>query len=175
MALVGAFLFALWFSMVIWTFRDIRSRTRDVLAQILATLMVLLFNFPGLLLYFILRPKETLAEAYERALEEEALLHSVEEQERCPGCGRKAEPDFLLCPYCHTRLRKACVRCGRLLHLAWDICPYCGQPQKTEAEALADAETTIKPESEAVAEAEAAVEPGTGAEPPAEGYSSPTT
>jgi len=142
LALVGAFFLAFWLSLVIWTFRDIRSRTRDVLAQILATLMVLLFNIPGLLLYFILRPKETLAEAYERALEEEALLQGIEEREICPGCGRKTEPDFLLCPYCHTKLKKACPVCKRLLHLNWNVCPYCGAPQITSStESVAEAES----------------------------------
>jgi len=144
LALSGAFFLAFWLSMVIWTFRDIRSRTRDILAQILATLMVLLFNIPGLFLYFILRPKETLAEAYERALEEEALLQGIEEREVCPGCGRKVEPDFLVCPYCHTRLKKACPECGRLLHLSWNICPYCAAtfaaPAPSEASALTDEE-----------------------------------
>ena len=66
-ALTAAFFTALWVSAVIWAFRDIRSRTRDVFAQILATLLVLiffpLFPLPGLILYVILRPRETLSEA----------------------------------------------------------------------------------------------------------------
>ena len=34
----GAFLAALWISLVIWTYRDIRTRARDPLVQTLATL-----------------------------------------------------------------------------------------------------------------------------------------
>jgi RNA polymerase subunit RPABC4/transcription elongation factor Spt4 len=128
--LAGAFWLALWVSIVVWTYRDIKSRTRDVLVQILSVMMVLLFNLPGLLFYFLLRPRETLAEAYEKALEEEALLQSIEERELCPGCGRKVQQDFILCPYCHTKLKKLCNACGRLLHLSWEICPYCGAEQK---------------------------------------------
>ncbi len=130
LGLAGAFWLALWVSTVVWTYRDIKSRTRDVLVQILAVMMVLLFNLPGLLFYFLLRPRETLAETYERALEEEALLQSIEERELCPGCGRKVQQDFILCPYCHTKLKKVCNSCGRLLHLSWEICPYCGAEQK---------------------------------------------
>ena len=67
-ALFAAFLTAVWVSVIIWTFRDIRSRSRDVFAQILATLLVLIFlpffPLPGLILYLILRPRETLAEVY---------------------------------------------------------------------------------------------------------------
>ena len=36
----GAFLAALWISLVIWTYRDIRTRARDPLVQTLATLLV---------------------------------------------------------------------------------------------------------------------------------------
>jgi RNA polymerase subunit RPABC4/transcription elongation factor Spt4 len=134
-ALFAAFLTAVWISVVIWTFRDIRARSRDIFAQILATLMVLiffpLFPFPGLVLYLLLRPRETLAEVYERSLEEEALLQGIEERMACPGCNRRIEEVYMICPTCHTRLKKACPACGRLLHLRWNICPYCGAVQTT--------------------------------------------
>ncbi|MCR4406942.1 MAG: zinc ribbon domain-containing protein [Anaerolineae bacterium] len=125
-AFIGAFIAAFWVSLVIWTFRDIRSRSRDIFAQLLASLLVLIFGPLGLGLYLILRPRETLAEAYERSLEEEALLQDIEDRQVCPGCKHPTEPDFMLCPYCHTRLRKLCPHCGRLLHLRWNVCPYCG-------------------------------------------------
>ncbi len=125
-AFMGAFLAALWLSMVIWTFRDIRSRTRDIFAQILAALVVAILNLPGLLIYFILRPPETLAEAYTRSLEEEALLQGIEEADVCPGCGQRALPEYIVCPTCHTKLKKTCLQCGRALQLRWTVCPYCG-------------------------------------------------
>jgi RNA polymerase subunit RPABC4/transcription elongation factor Spt4 len=137
-ALLAAFMVAVWVSVVIWTFRDIRSRTRDILAQFLATLMVLVF-FPlgglGFLLYYILRPSTTLAEMYERSLEEEALLQDIEDRLACPGCNRTVEEDFMICPTCHTRLKKACPACGRLLHMRWNVCPYCGALQSTAKQA----------------------------------------
>ena len=125
-AFMGAFLAALWLSMVIWTFRDIRSRTRDIFAQILAALVVAILNLPGLLIYFILRPPETLAEAYTRSLEEEALLQGIEEADVCPGCGQRALPEYIVCPTCHTKLKKTCQHCGRAIQLRWTVCPYCG-------------------------------------------------
>lgn len=76
-AFVGTFLVAFWMSLVIWTFRDMRLRSRDIFAQLLASLVVLIFGPLGLLIYLILRPQETLAEAYARTLEEEALLQDV--------------------------------------------------------------------------------------------------
>jgi RNA polymerase subunit RPABC4/transcription elongation factor Spt4 len=127
-AFVGAFLAALWLSLVIWTFRDIRSRSRDIFAQILATLVVAILNLPGILIYVMVRPRETLAEAYDRSLEEEALLQSIEERASCPGCGQRVDHDWIVCPYCHTKLKKSCHHCGRAIHLRWTVCPYCNSP-----------------------------------------------
>lgn len=125
-AIFGALLAALWISIVIWTFRDMRSRSRDPFAQILAALVVAALPGVGILVYLILRPPETLAEAYERALEEEALLQEIEERPVCPGCSRVVNGQWLLCPHCHTRLHKACPDCNSLMELHWNICPFCG-------------------------------------------------
>lgn len=125
-AIFGALLAAVWLSLIIWTFRDMRSRSRDPFAQILAAVMVALLPGVGLLVYFILRPRETLAIAYERALEEEALLQEIEERPACPGCSRTVDPRWMICPHCHTRLRKACPDCNALMDLHWNVCPYCG-------------------------------------------------
>jgi RNA polymerase subunit RPABC4/transcription elongation factor Spt4 len=128
-AVLAGFYVAFAIALTVWTFRDIRARSRDVFAHILASLLVLLFNLPGLLLYYLMRPKETLAEAYERALAEEALLQDIEEKQACPGCKQPIQPDYMVCPNCHTKLRKPCVNCGKSLHLKWNICPYCGTTQ----------------------------------------------
>jgi hypothetical protein len=125
-AFLGAFLAAFWVSLVIWTFRDARSRSRDPFAHMLAALMVAIFGPLGLFIYMILRPRETLAEAYERSLEEEALLQDIEERLVCPGCKQTVQDNFQFCPSCHTRLKKVCPGCGELLRLRWKICPYCG-------------------------------------------------
>jgi RNA polymerase subunit RPABC4/transcription elongation factor Spt4 len=127
-AFLGAFLAALWLSLVFWTYRDIRSRTRDRIIQILATLLTTLLFFPGLLIYLVLRPKATLVEAYQSTLEEEALLSEIESKKVCPGCGSSIQPDWQICAYCHTRIQKVCTQCGKLLELPWQICPYCATP-----------------------------------------------
>jgi RNA polymerase subunit RPABC4/transcription elongation factor Spt4 len=125
-SIAGALIAALWISLIIWTFRDMRNRSRDPFAQILAALVVAILPVVGLVIYLILRPPETLAEAYERALEEEALLQEIEDRPACPGCSRTVDAHWILCPHCHTRLRRACSDCNALLELQWSICPYCG-------------------------------------------------
>ncbi len=124
----GAFLAALWLSLVIWTYRDVRNRARDPLVRILAVLVVTILFLPGVVVYLILRPPRTLDEEYQRALEEEALLRSIEETMMCPGCGRKVKDAWVVCPSCHTKLRKSCHKCGKLMELPWNLCPYCGSP-----------------------------------------------
>ena len=126
LAFIGAFGVALWISMIVWTFRDVKSRSRDTFAIMLATLMVVIFGPLGLLLYFLLRPQVTLAELYERSLEEEALLQDLEEKVRCSGCSRVVENHWIVCPDCHTQLKRVCVTCNEKLNLRWNICPACG-------------------------------------------------
>jgi RNA polymerase subunit RPABC4/transcription elongation factor Spt4 len=72
-------------------------------------------------------------------LEEEALLQDLEERLVCPGCKRKIQPDFIICPDCHTRLKKSCPHCRRLLHLKWNVCPYCGAGPTSRPEQFAPA------------------------------------
>jgi len=125
-AFVGAFLIALWISLIVWTFRDARRRSRDIFAILLATLMVVIFGPLGVLLYFLLRPPVTLDEIYERSLEEEALLQDLEERPRCPGCSRQVQDPWIICPDCHTTLKNTCANCQNTLSLNWNLCPYCG-------------------------------------------------
>ena len=124
----AAFLAALWISLVIWTYRDIRSRTRDTLMQVLAAILVAILSIPGVLVYLILRPARTLEEEYQHTLEEEALLQALEDLPLCPGCERRVKDDWQVCPNCHTKLKKDCHNCGKLMELPWNICPYCGTP-----------------------------------------------
>ncbi len=124
----GAFIAALWIALVIWTYRDIRSRTRDPLVQILSALLVAVLSLPGVLVYLILRPQRTLEDEYQRTLEEEALLQALEDLPLCPGCERRVKDDWQVCPNCHTKLKKSCNECGELMELPWNLCPYCGTP-----------------------------------------------
>ena len=124
--LAVTYLVAVWVATIWWVFRDIHSRSTDRWLQTAATLLVILLNFPGLLIYLILRPQLTLAEAYTEGLEEEAWQRAVGEGRSCPACQQTIEPDYLFCPWCQARLRRACPRCDRLIFLRWRLCPYCG-------------------------------------------------
>jgi RNA polymerase subunit RPABC4/transcription elongation factor Spt4 len=130
LALGGAYLIATWFVLIVWTFRDIESRSKNVVTQVFSTLLSVFFWIPGVLLYMILRPKETLDEAYQRSLEEEYLLQDLQELPLCPTCSHFVHDDWQLCPHCNTQLKEPCHNCGKLVDLRWDICPYCGEEQE---------------------------------------------
>jgi len=125
-AFVVAFVATFWIALVFWVWRDVRSRTQDTLLQITATILVAVFSLGGLFIYLIVRPRQTLAELYERQLEEESLLAEMTERQTCPTCHYRVENEFQVCPSCGTKLRRPCPRCDHLLELKWNVCPYCG-------------------------------------------------
>ncbi|MCO6451071.1 MAG: zinc ribbon domain-containing protein [Caldilineales bacterium] len=137
-AISGGLLVAFWVGLIVWTWRDIRTRSSDIFAALLATLLVAIFSVLGVLLYLLLRPKHTLAEQYDRALEEEALLREIEQAPHCHKCGRPAEVDWQFCPHCETELRHPCQQCGELLNPEWKRCPHCGAYPGKQAKRSAD-------------------------------------
>jgi RNA polymerase subunit RPABC4/transcription elongation factor Spt4 len=116
----------LWLAAVVWVYRDVRNRTADQASQLVAVLLVAVFNVPGLIVYLVIRPQTTLADAYERSLETEAILHELQLQATsCQGCRRPIDDDFNICPYCRVTLREPCRNCSRLVRTSWTACPYC--------------------------------------------------
>jgi len=120
----------LWLGTAYWAFRDMQARTENpILPYFSAALIIfftpLLFVF-AVVLYLIVRPRETLAEIYERSLAEESLLAEVEKNQLCPVCRDRVHADWLVCPNCRTRLHRVCPSCNRLADPDWPLCAYCG-------------------------------------------------
>lgn len=127
--LLVVFALSLWLAIVVWVFNDIRSRSRDFVIWVAATLAAIV-PIAGIIIYLILRPKQTLMEAYVRSLEEEALLQEIEERPVCPNCRHRVGLDYIVCPNCHSKLKAQCLSCTRLLELDWTVCPYCATDRK---------------------------------------------
>lgn len=123
----GLYLVALYLAMVFWTVRDAQHRTENPILPYVAGVVVVVLNVLGLFVYLIVRPRETLHEAYERQLAEESLLAEAEQRAVCPSCKERVDSEFLVCPTCRTRLRRACPSCARLIKPEWTICPYCAK------------------------------------------------
>jgi RNA polymerase subunit RPABC4/transcription elongation factor Spt4 len=127
--LIGGYLLVLWFTSVLWVYRDIRSRSRDPITQGIGVGIAVVFPIVGLPVYMVLRPDETLQEAYDRQLEQEAILSDLHSISACPNCRRPMSDDFMVCAYCATPLKHPCTACGQLLQFSWRVCPYCATPR----------------------------------------------
>jgi hypothetical protein len=129
--LIVVYVVLLWLGTAYWAFRDMQARTENpILPYFAAALIIfftpLLFIF-AVVLYLIVRPRETLAEVYERSLAEETLLAEVEKNRLCPTCRQRVGSDWLVCPNCRTRLHRVCPACTRLAEPEWSLCAYCGK------------------------------------------------
>ena len=127
--LAAVLVLSVWLAIIIWTWTDVRARSRDPVIWIFAT-AVSIIPVVGIIVYLILRPRQTLMEAYLRSLEEEALLQEIEERPVCSNCRHRIEPDYIICPNCMTKVKTQCLSCGRLNELDWGVCPYCATERK---------------------------------------------
>ncbi len=113
----------IWLAFVYWTYRDARLRNTSA---VFWALVVLVFNYLGLIIYLILRPPEYIDDVVERELEirrMDKLLSA--KSDSCPACGKGIEEDFLICPHCRKKLKNSCINCAKPLALDWKVCPYC--------------------------------------------------
>src|SRR5581483_3180100 len=120
-----AYLVIMWVAATLWTYRDIQTRSDDRALQAVCVALVAVFSLPGLVLYVLLRPQESLSERFERQLEAEAFMHEIQDEATCPSCRRRVGEQFVRCPYCRAQLASPCEQCGRNLSETWVVCPYC--------------------------------------------------
>jgi RNA polymerase subunit RPABC4/transcription elongation factor Spt4 len=124
--LLVAYALVLWLSAVVWVYRDVRNRTMDQTSQMIAVILVAVFNLPGLIVYLVIRPQGTMGDSYERSVEAEAILAELQlASNACQTCRRPIEDDYVVCPWCRSVLREACRSCGKSVRTAWMACPYC--------------------------------------------------
>ena len=128
---IAAYIVLIWLASAFWAYRDMRLRTTSAITPYVAALAIILFTpiffLFGLLLYRIVRPKETIAEVNERVLAEEAMLAEVATHAQCANCERPVHEDWIICPSCRNRLRRVCPNCEHLIELDWTLCAWCGK------------------------------------------------
>ena len=125
-----AYLVILWLATAWWVLHDMRRRHRDVALPFVAAAGMVLASpllFPlALVVYRIVRPGRTLAEARENELADRLTALEAEDRLECPGCGLAVAESWLACPACRTRLAHHCHECGRTMGLDWSLCAWCG-------------------------------------------------
>jgi hypothetical protein len=128
---IGIYLVVVWLASAFWAYRDMQHRTSNPVAPYLASAFIILFTpiffVFAILLYRIVRPKETVSESNERALAEEAMLADIEARPHCANCSRPVHEEWIICPSCRNRLRRVCPNCSHLVELDWSLCAWCGK------------------------------------------------
>ena len=130
--LLVVLLVVFWIALGYWTYRDAQRRIEQPLFVGLATLVGLFPPFIGPFVYMLFRPQEFIDDRRERELEIRAIESRLAAADlKCPVCHADADPSFLVCPVCTTKLKQACTGCKAPLEPIWQICPYCETPMQT--------------------------------------------
>jgi RNA polymerase subunit RPABC4/transcription elongation factor Spt4 len=119
-----------WVGLVWWVSQDVLTRTKDKIIVSVAVAITAILGPVGILIYLVVRPRQTLKERLGEVMEQEMLMQASAITV-CPTCEHLAQEDFLACPHCGTILKKPCTSCGKLLSMDWDYCPFCSAPQPT--------------------------------------------
>jgi hypothetical protein len=123
---LGSILIIFWLIMVGWVWIDSGERTSKKDARAGYILLVILLNIPGLIIYLILRPSETIEEIYWADLERRYLKYETAELGDCPKCGHQLLPGFVFCTNCGYRIKRKCPKCGVLIGKDHKYCEFCG-------------------------------------------------
>lgn len=112
-----------WILAILWTIKDISSRTNNLLGQILSILLVGIWTpFIWLPIYLLLRP---LSYKWERISWRESLAVQTA---ICPACGMKNPLHHDFCVTCGQKMVIMCKECKAPYHRIYDYCPQCGAP-----------------------------------------------
>lgn len=76
--IILGYLVLLWVSLIIWTTKDIISRSNNVIYQIVSILLVVVLNIFGIFIYLGIRPSKTLIEKFFEDLEYETLAQATQ-------------------------------------------------------------------------------------------------
>jgi hypothetical protein len=126
--LLGSYVLLLWLAVIVWVYRDVTSRTRDLLARMSAVVWSIICPFLGLPIYFVLRPRRSLQDQYESSLTREAILSDINIDISCPDCSRLVSSEWTFCPFCQVELKKKCrnPECDSFMDFSWSACASCG-------------------------------------------------
>jgi RNA polymerase subunit RPABC4/transcription elongation factor Spt4 len=129
---IAAFLYLIlvWLASAFWVLQDLRRRQRDPALPFVAAAGIVIASpvlFPlAIVVYRIVRPGETLAEAREHELADRVTELEAQSRRQCPECAMAVDEAWLACPACRSRLAHACRSCNRPMELDWTVCAWCG-------------------------------------------------
>jgi len=126
----GTILFVLlivfWLVLIGWVWIDSGERTSNIKVRIMFLCLVLFLNIPGLIIYLIIRPSETIEQIYWADLERRYLKYETSELGDCSKCGNQLLPGYVFCANCGNEIKRECPNCGVLVSKGSKYCAYCG-------------------------------------------------
>lgn len=133
-----------WVVVLYWVWLDSGDRTSSTGARIGYVLLALLLFIPGLIIYLLIRPPQTIEEIYWADLERRYLKYETAELGDCPRCGTQLFPGFTYCPNCRLLLKVKCPNCEVEMDKNYQYCPSCGYTMKKKSDIPVEEEAPSK-------------------------------
>lgn len=121
--ILALYLLFMWLAVVVWTLRDITTRSRNLLVIVAITLFVAIGSVPALVIYLLIRPGETLEDNKNKDLFYASILD--EKVSVCKNCHGLVRLSHKFCPHCSHSLEQLCPGCARKVNPTWNFCPHC--------------------------------------------------
>ncbi|MGI6423467.1 MAG: zinc-ribbon domain-containing protein [Candidatus Dojkabacteria bacterium] len=115
-----------WIVLIGWVWIDSAERTSNKQWRLAYLFLVIFFNIPGLIIYFIIRPSETIEQVYWEDLERRYLKYETAELGDCSKCGSQLLPGYVFCVNCGNEIKRKCPNCQILIIKGVKFCPHCG-------------------------------------------------
>jgi hypothetical protein len=125
-SLFGVALLAFWLVVLYWVWLDSGDRVTNKGVRIAYVLLATVLFVPGLIIYLLIRPSQTIEEIYWADLERRYLKYETAELGDCPRCGAQLYPGFTYCPDCRFKLKIKCPVCEVEMDKKYKYCPSCG-------------------------------------------------
>lgn len=119
-------LLVFWIVILGWVWIDSGERTSKTYTRVIYLLIVFFLNIPGLIIYLIIRPSETIEEIYWADLERRYLKYETAGLGDCPKCGNQLFPGYVYCSSCGHELKIKCPKCDMLIDKNDKFCSFCG-------------------------------------------------
>lgn len=133
-----------WIVVLYWVWLDSGDRTSSLGARIGYVLLATVLFIPGLIIYLLIRPPQTIEEIYWADLERRYLKYETSELGDCVRCGTQLYPGYTYCPNCRLLLKVKCPNCTVEMDKHCKYCPSCGYTMKKKLEVTSEEKAPSK-------------------------------
>lgn len=124
--ILGFVLVVFWLFIIGWVWVDSGERTSKKGLRVGYVLLAVILFIPGLVIYLVIRPSETIEEIYWADLERRYLKYETADLGDCPKCGSQLFPGYVHCTNCGYTIKSRCPQCNLLVNKDHKYCEFCG-------------------------------------------------